>query len=73
MVVMTRAQAQQNLEEELLRRAKEMLTGAKPSPLEDETGESEAQTDGAKLAVKTTPLTKDQRRLLCQKCGEQGE
>ena len=38
-----------------------MLAGAKPSPLKDGTGESEVQTGGAKLAVKTTTLTKDQR------------
>ena len=55
-MVVTRAQAQQNLEEELLRREKEPLAGAKPSPMEERTGEPEAQTDGIKQAVQTSPL-----------------
>ena len=57
------------LEEEILRREKEVLAGAKPSPLENGTGELEAQTDGAEPAVKATPLTKDQRRMLRQQWG----
>lgn len=47
------------------REGKEVVAGAlyyKPSPLEDGTGRSEAQTEGAKLAVRTTPLG----RVLCQ-------
>ena len=51
LVVVTRAQARQNLEEELLRREKELLAGAKPSPVEERTGEPEAQTDGMEQAV----------------------
>ena len=62
MVVVTHAQAQRNLEEELLRKEKEVLAGAKSSSLGDGTGELEAQTDGAEPAVKATPLTQDQRR-----------
>ena len=67
LVVVTRAQARQNLEEELLRREKESLAGAKPSPMEERTGEPEAQTDGSA----NTP-TKDQR-WLHQQCAEDHE
>ena len=45
MVVVTRAQAHRQLEEELLRREKEMLAGAKPNPVETKQGVSEAETD----------------------------
>ena len=73
LVVVTCAQAQQNLEEELLRREKELLAGAKPSTVEERTGEPEAQTDGIEQAVQTPPLTKDQRRWLHQQCAEDYE
>jgi predicted aspartyl protease len=55
MVVVTRAQARRNMEE-LLRREKEVLAGAKSSSLGDGTGESDAQIDDAEPSVRTTPL-----------------
>ena len=70
LVVVTCARVRQNLEEELLRREKELLAGAKPSPVEERTGEPEAQTDGIEQAVQTPPLTKDQRRWLRQQCAD---
>ena len=69
-MVVTHAQARQYLEEELLGREKELLAGAKPSPVEERTGEPEFQTDGT---VQAPPLTKDQRRWLRQQCAEDHE
>ena len=62
MVVVTRAQARKDLEAELLRREKELLAGANPTPVD---GEQE----------KVAQLTKDQKRQLRQQCqeGERGE
>ena len=62
MVVVTHAQARKKLEAELLRREKELLAGASPTPVECE------QQQG-------THLTKEQKRQIRQQCqeGEKGE
>ena len=75
MVVVTRAQARKQLEEELLRREKELLAGAKPNPVESEQCESGAETTEIQQEEGSKQLTKDQRRQLRQQCqeGEKGE
>ena len=64
-MVVTRAQARRQLEEEILRREKEIRSGAKPTSLEDsgEPGASGAQ-DGAEPSSTGEGLTKKQRRSL---------
>lgn len=75
MVAVTRAQARKQLEEELLRREKELLAGAKPNLMESEQGKSGAETMEIVQAEEAKQLTKDQRRQLHQQCqeGEKGE
>ena len=73
MVVVTRAQARRQLEEEILRREKELESGVQPKPLSGEQGEEapgEAQntTDGAR-----SKLTQDQRRTLRRQLGNQNK
>ena len=75
MVVVNCAQAHKQLEEELLRREKELLAGAKPSPVESEQGESGAEATETQQAEEAKQLTKDQRKQMRQQCreGEKGE
>ena len=65
MVVVTRAQARRQLEEGILRREKEICSGAKPTSLEDiEVKEDEATVEKKPSAEKG--LTKTQKRSLQQ-------
>ena len=63
MVVVTRAQARKHLEEEILRREKEVLSGVRPNKMDEPKG-----TD-----FQTTELTKEQRRNLCRQLGVRQE
>ena len=66
-MVVTRAQARRQLEEEILRREKEIRSGAKPTSLED-SGEPRASgaQDGPEPSSTGEGLTKKQRRSLQQ-------
>ena len=73
LVVVTRAQARRNLEEELLRREKELLARAKPNPVEKETSESPRETETntpSPPEEEGKQLSKDHRRTLRQQCAE---
>ena len=73
LVVVTRAQARRNLEEELLRREKELLARAKPNPVEKETSESPRETETntpSPTEEEGKQLSKDHRRTLRQQCAE---
>jgi hypothetical protein len=65
MVVVTRAQARKQLEEELLRRENEVRSGVKPNQLEESKEADPIQS--------TEPLTKEQRRTLRLKLGKKME
>ena len=65
MVVVTRAQARKQLEEELLRREKKVHSGVKPNPLEESKEADPIQP--------TELLTREQRRTLRQKLGKKTE
>ena len=76
MVVVTRAQARQQLGEELLRKEREVISGAQPSPIQEELDGSsgEASTRNKPTSAgETTQLTKEQRRTLRQQFGRQTE
>ena len=67
MVVVTRAQAKRQLEEKILRRESEILSGAKPRPVEGLQTEESYPTDS------TLPtLTQEQRRAFQQQMGKKG-
>ena len=71
---MTRGQARKQLEEELLRREKELLAGAlpQPKPVDLEQGVVDTDPNQADQGDKSPRLTQDQRQWLCQQCqGEQ--
>ena len=73
MVVVTRAQAKQQLEEELIRREQEVLSGAQPSPVEglgQSSGET-SHTDTSQERQVPLTLTQEQRRSLRQQMGTQ--
>ena len=73
MIVVTRAQAKKQLQEEIIRREQEVLSGAQPSPVEglgqssEETSHSDTQPEGE---IPLT-LTQEQRRSLRQQIGQQ--
>ena len=73
MVVVTRAQAQKQLEKEILRREREVISGAQPSPVEEELGSSGEGGSPTSTPNKEseTPitLTQEQRRTLRQQLG----
>ena len=73
MVVVTRAQARQHLEEELLRKEQEVISGA---PIQEEldgsSGEASTRNKPTSAGEKTQ-LTKEQRRTLRQQFGRQTE
>ena len=72
MVVVTRSQAKRQLEEEILRREGEILSGAKTNPVGDPElpNPQDDGKDGPHPSVETTPtLTQEQRRTLQQQLG----
>ena len=73
MVVVTRAQAKRQLEEEILRREAEILSGAKTNPVGDPElpNPRDDGKDGPHPSVEMTPtLTQEQRRTLQQQLGK---
>ncbi len=71
MVVITRAQAKKQLEEEIVRREQEVLSGAKPKQVVDSQQEStwsSHQSTSAAREISAT-LTQDQRRALRKEIG----
>ena len=73
MVVVTRAQAKKHLEEEIIRREREVLSGVKPSPVEglEQSGDCASGTEDPCLSSETSPtLTQEQRRVLQQQMGK---
>ena len=73
MVVVTRAQAKRQLEEEILRKEKEVLSGVQPSPVEDQ-GQPSLHSDPNKGPYQTDnmlpTLTQKQRRTFQQQMGK---
>ena len=73
MIVVTHAQAKRQLEEEILRREAEILSGAKTNPVGDPElpDPQDDGKDGPHPSVETTPtLTQEQRRTLQQQLGK---
>ena len=74
-VVVTHAQAKRQLEEEIIQREREVLSGAKPNSVEDleECSDQEGNQDASHLEdmgqIPQT-LTQEQRRAIQQKVGE---
>ena len=60
----------QRLEEELLRKKKELLAGTQPNPVDGEQGESGSDTTAVEQAEEVRQATNDQRRQLYQHCHE---
>ena len=73
MIVVTRAQAKKQLEEELIRREQEVLSGTQPSPVEGlgQSNEETSHTDTPQeLGQIPLSLTQEQRRSLRQQVGK---